>query len=110
MTKPPCQMIDKDIPAGAQVDETCFGAVADDDPPIGPLERRTGDNARFLLFPLMIDPRRDPLQPRLAIRIRQGNSRMHLRNVRCGMERIAFLEWPTEPVCQRLSDRRFAGA
>src|SRR5262249_57435535 len=66
------------------------------------------DDPRLLLGTLIVDPSGQAFEPRLSVRIRQRNPRMHLGDVRFRMERVSLLEGPAEASSQLLRDRRFA--
>src|ERR1700752_4979333 len=99
------QMFGDEIPAAAKIAQPYFRPVADDDLAIGPLERGAGDDPRLLLGALTVDPGGDALEPRLSVRIRQRDSRMHLGNISLGLERVPLLEGPAEASSQFLRDR-----
>src|SRR5882672_1458974 len=105
MAAAPRQALRDKVSAAAKVNEPYLRPTADDDLAIGPLERGAGDDPRLLLGALIVDPGGDALEPRLSVRIRQRDPRMHLGNVCLRMERVALLEGPAEARSQLLRDR-----
>src|SRR5215475_5096254 len=81
MAGAPRQALGDEVSAAAKINEPYFRPIADDDLAIGPLERGAGDDPRLLLGALIVDPGGDVLEPRLAVRIRQRDSRMHFGDV-----------------------------
>src|SRR5213080_1332546 len=96
MAAAPRQALGDEVSAAAKVNEPYFRPITDDDLAIGSLERGAGDDPRLLVGTLTVDPSGHMLEPRLSVRIRQWNSRMHLGNVCLRVERVALLEAPAE--------------
>src|SRR5262245_44185371 len=96
MAAAPSQALGDQVSAPAKVNEPYFRPIAGDDLAIGPPERGASNDPRLLLGALIVDPSGHMLEPGLAVRIRQRDSRMHFGDVRLRMEGVAFLEGPTE--------------
>src|SRR5882724_5820803 len=105
MAVAPRQTLGDQVSTTAKVDQPYFWPSADDGPAIGSLERGARDDARLLLGALAVDPGGHTLEPRLAVRIGQRNSGVHLGDVRRRMKRIALLERPAETRSQFSRDR-----
>ena len=105
MAAAPRQALGDEVSAAAKINEPYFRPIANDDLTIGSLERGASDDPRLLLDAPIVDPGRHTLEPRLSIRIRQRDSRMHLGDVRLRMERVALLKTPAEARSQLLRDR-----
>src|SRR5262249_14825414 len=105
MAAAPRQALGEEVSAAAKINEPYFRSIADDDLAIGPLERGASDDPRLLLGALIVDPSGHAFEPRLSVRVRQRDSRMHLGDVCLGMERVALLERPAEASSQFLRDR-----
>ena len=105
MPAAPRQALGDETSAAAKINEPYFRPIADDDLAIGPPERGAGDDPRLLLGALTVDPGGDAFEPRLSVRVRERDPRMHLGDVCLRMERIALLEGPAEASSQFLRDR-----
>src|SRR6516164_8459231 len=108
MALPFGNMLGHKVEAATKVDQSDLRAIPDDELAICPLERRARDNPGLLLGALSVDPGCHAFQPRLAVRVGQRNSGMHLGNIDFGMKRVALLKGPAEARGKLLGDCRFA--
>src|SRR5260370_31611631 len=108
MAAAPRQVFGDEVSAAAKIDQPYFRPIADDDLAMGSLERGARYDPRLFLGALTVDPGGHALEPRLAIRIGERNSGMHLGDVRFGMERVALLTGPAEARSEFLRNRRLA--
>ena len=83
-----------------KINQPNIAASADDLPPIGASQCRAGDDPALSAVTPFVDDRRNGLQPRLAIGIRERLAAPHLVDVPSGVEVIALLEFPAELFCE----------
>ena len=96
------------VPIALEIDEADIGAATDQDIAIGTLERRASDGAMIPDAPRRIDPGGDAVQPGPAILVGERHAAVHLLYVRRGVEPVALLEDPIQPMCEHHCDRALA--
>ena len=96
------------LDVAVQIEETYVRSPASEEIAITALERRAGNHAGLAGLPPAVDPIRDLFKPGPPVAVVERMSGAHLGDIRSRMEVVAFLEGPTESICERLCDRRLA--